>query len=269
MKLFYRHFGEGQPVIILHGIFGISDNWVTIGRKLAEKFSVYILDLRNHGQSPHSDTFNYFAMMDDLSEFIDEQGLVNPILIGHSMGGKLAMYFALENPEVVERLIVVDISMREYPARTQHVNMIHAMLDVDFDRVNRREEVEEQLVERIPSKAIRLFVMKNLERVDKTVFKWRINLQALSDNLEHVFEGVNHPGVFENPTLFIRGGKSDYILDADWDKIEQHFPEAHLETIAEASHWVHAEAPEHLCSLMSRFTGKTCAYRPNTNITMK
>lgn len=262
MKLFYRHFGKGQPVIILHGIFGVSDNWVTIGRKLAEKFSVYIPDMRNHGQSPHSDTFNYVAMMEDVEEFIKEHDLENPVLIGHSMGGKVAMYYALEYPEKVNSLIVVDISMRKYPRRSGHIEMIEAMLDVDFSKVEKREDVDEQLATPIPSKPIRLFVMKNLERSGQQEFKWRINLEALSNNIEHVFEGVNHPGIYENPTLFIRGGESDYISDEDMEKISLHFPGAELETIEGASHWVHAEKPDELCALFSEFTGKTCEFKP-------
>jgi len=260
MKLFYRHFGEGQPIIILHGIFGVSDNWVTLGRKLAEEFSVYILDLRNHGQSPHSDTFNYVAMMDDIEEFIEDHKLENPVLIGHSMGGKVAMYYALDNPEKVHSLIVVDISMRQYPRRGGHIGMIEAMMNVDFSKVGKREDVDEQLKESIPSKPIRLFVMKNLEREGQQTFKWRINLKALSENIEHVFEGVEHPGIYDNPTLFIRGGNSDYISDEDMDKIYRHFPGATLETIEGASHWVHAEKPDELCALFSEFTGKACEF---------
>lgn len=263
MKLFYRHFGEGQPVIILHGIFGVSDNWVTIARKIAEKFSVYILDLRNHGQSPHSDTFNYVAMMDDLSEFIEEHQLENPIIIGHSMGGKVAMYFALEYPEMVNSLMVIDISMRKYPPRQGHVQMIEAMQAVDFSKVSSREDVEKQLESTITSKPIRLFVMKNLVRVGKTAFKWRLNLQAIYENIDNIFEGVEHFNRFEKPALFVRGGKSDYIRDEDFDKIYRHFPAAEIETIAQASHWIHAEAPDELCAIISEFTGKTCEYRPS------
>jgi len=265
MKLFYRHFGQGQPVIILHGIFGVSDNWVTIGRKIAEKFSVYIPDLRNHGQSPHSDTFDYVAMMDDLYEFIEDHQLENPILVGHSMGGKVAMYFSLEFPELVNSLLVVDISMRKYPPREGHVQMIEAMQEVDFSKVTTREDVEKQLEPEIPSRSIRQFVMKNLVREGKDEFKWRLNLQAIYDNIDNIFEGVEHLNRFEKPALFVRGGKSDYIKDSDMDKIYRHFPESELETIPNASHWLHAEAPDELCAIISDFTGKTCEFRSNQN----
>ena len=258
MKLFFRHYGEGQPVIILHGIFGVSDNWVSIGKKLAEKFSVYIPDQRNHGRSPHSVTFNYFALADDLLSFIREHKLEKPIIIGHSMGGKVAMTFALEHPEMVEKLVVVDISPRKYPGRNVHFDMINAMMAVDFDQVETREEVEKQLVESIPDKRIRLFIMKNLHRKTRHFFDWRINLEALSANMDYVFDGVESSDTYLGPTLFIRGGRSDYIQDSDTPLIKGLFPNAHIQTIEGASHWVHAEAPEELCRLFSLFLGKEC-----------
>ncbi|MCD4731315.1 MAG: alpha/beta fold hydrolase, partial [Bacteroidales bacterium] len=176
MKLFYRHYGEGQPVIILHGIFGISDNWVTIGRRLAEKFEVFILDQRNHGQSPHNDTFNYFALAEDLFEFIEDHQLTNPILIGHSMGGKVAMNFALEHPHRVNRFIVVDMSVRAYPARQQHMDILNAMLSINFDDISSREEVEQIITSTVKSPRISQFVLKNLYRIGKTRLAWRPNV---------------------------------------------------------------------------------------------
>ena len=258
MKLFYRHYGEGHPVIILHGIFGISDNWVTIGKKLAEKFSVYIPDQRNHGQSPHSATFNYFALSDDLLEFIKEHNLENPVIIGHSMGGKVAMTFALEHPEMVEKLVVVDISPRKYPGRNVHFEMINAMMDVDFDKIVSREEVSIQLAASIPNERIRLFVMKNLYRKTRNTFDWRLNLEALSANMDYVFEGVESSDTYDGPVLFVRGGKSDYIADADIPLISKLFPAFRLQTIPNASHWVHADSPSELCALLSLFLGKEC-----------
>lgn len=258
MKLFYRHFGEGRPVIILHGIFGISDNWVTLGKRLAEKFSVYIPDQRNHGQSPHSPTFNYYALAEDLHEFIHEHGLERPVIIGHSMGGKVAMSYALEHPEMVEKLVVVDISPRRYHGRNVHFDMINAMMAVNFDAVHSRDEIARLLEASIPSKRIRLFVMKNLYRKTKTTFDWRLNLEALSANLDYVFGWEENTGVFDGPALFVRGGKSDYILDEDIPLIRRMFPQAEIETIPKASHWVHAEAPAELCRQFSLFLGKEC-----------
>ena len=151
MKLFFRIFGEGPAVIILHGLFGISDNWVTFGKKLAEQgFKVYIPDQRNHGQSPHSPIFNYLALTDDLHEFIGDNEIENPVIIGHSMGGKVSARFALENPELPEKVIIVDISLRAYPSRSSHAKIIEGMRRIKFDMVKSRKEVDMLLTERIP-----------------------------------------------------------------------------------------------------------------------
>lgn len=262
MKLFYRHYGEGQPVIILHGIFGISDNWVTIGRRLAEKFEVFILDQRNHGQSPHNDTFNYFALAEDLFEFIEDHQLTNPILIGHSMGGKVVMNFALEHPHRVDKLIVVDMSVRAYPARQQHMDILNAMSSINFDEISSRDEVEEVITASVKSPKISQFILKNLYRIGKSRLAWRINVDALYNNIENVFEGLDSPYTSDVPALFVKGGASDYILDKDYELILQKFPNAQFTTIDNASHWVHADAPDELCAKFSEFLAKDCEYRP-------
>ncbi len=252
MELFYRKFGnEGdQPLIILHGLFGISDNWVTFGRRIAmEGFRVYIPDQRNHGQSPHSGNFNYLALTDDLFEFIDEHEIENPMLLGHSMGGKVAMRFTLENPELVEKLIVVDISLKSYPPRTQHKKIIAAMRRVNLKQAKSRRDVEEQLLPLIPEKRIRLFVLKNLHRTAQNTFEWRLNIDGIETNLDDMFDAIETDEQFEKPTLFIKGGASDYILPEDFDAIRRNFPHAEIITIAGASHWVHVEAPERFYQL--------------------
>lgn len=261
MKLFYRQMGEGQPVIILHGIFGISDNWVTIGRRIAEKFEVFILDQRNHGQSPHSSTFNYYALADDLYEFIEDHQLVNPIIIGHSMGGKVAINFSLDNPSKVDKLIVVDISMRHYPARQEHMEIIRSMLSVDFDAVSSRNEIEEIISASVKSPRIKMFIMKNLYRIGKNRLSWRLNVKDIYENIDNVFEGVTSPYTFEKPTLFIKGGKSDYITDEDIDPILKNFPLAQFKTIEGTSHWVHADKPDELCAIFSEFLNKECEFK--------
>jgi esterase len=260
MKLFYRHYGEGQPVIILHGILGISDNWVTIGRRLAEKFEVFIPDQRNHGQSPHSDTFSYYALVDDLFEFIEDHQLFKPILIGHSMGGKVAMNYAIEHPHRIDKLIVVDISVRNYPARRQHVDVMDAMLSVDFDQLSTREAIEEIIHEKIKSPSIAGFIMKNLYRIGKNRLAWRLNLKSIYQNIDNIFEGVNLPYTSDIPTLFIKGGASDYILEEDYPLILKKFPNAKFKTIENASHWVHADAPDELCKTLSEFLSKDCEF---------
>jgi pimeloyl-ACP methyl ester carboxylesterase len=260
MKLFFRKYGEGRPVIILHGIFGISDNWVTIGRRLAEKFEVYIPDQRNHGQSPHSSTFNYFALVDDLFELINDHQLINPVLIGHSMGGKVAMKFSLENPAKVDKLIVVDISPRSYPARQEHMTILDAMRSVDFDQVETREEVEEIIAEKVKSERIRMFIMKNLYRIGKNRMAWRLNVEAIYENIEYVFEGIDSPYTYDKPVLFVKGGDSKYIQDEDRELILKYFPRAQFRTVENASHWVHADDPEQLCAYFSDFLEKECDY---------
>jgi pimeloyl-ACP methyl ester carboxylesterase len=255
MKLFYRHFGEGEPVIILHGLFGISDNWVTIGKRMADKYEVFIPDQRNHGRSPHSDTFNYFALVDDLYEFIEDHRLINPVIIGHSMGGKVAMNFALEHPSKTDKLVVIDMSVREYKARKQHIEIIEALLAVDMSRIKSRAEVEKIVSQKIESPRIRQFVMKNLYRINSNTFGWRINIKAIYENLEDIFVGIDSPYTFDKPSLFIKGELSDYILDEDYDLIKKYFPNAKFQTIKNASHWVHAEKPDELCDVFSRFIG--------------
>ena len=254
MQLFYRKFGQGKPLIILHGLFGISDNWVSFGKKIADLgYEVFIPDQRNHGRSPHSPAFNYLALVDDLFEFIDEHELEDAVILGHSMGGKVAMRFVLENPEYVSKLIVVDISMRAYAARPHHKNIIRAMKNVDFSQVHSRKEVEEILAKDISDQKIRLFVMKNLQRINQKDFQWRLYIDGILDNLDLMFDGIDAEEPFLKPSLFIRGGTSDYILEEDIYAINEAFPHSKLYTIPHATHWVHAEFPILFYKYVSEF----------------
>ncbi len=231
-------------MVILHGLFGISDNWVTFGRRLGEEYSVFIPDLRNHGQSPHSNLFDYPLMVEDIYEFAEEQGLDEFILMGHSLGGKIAMEFASLYPEKVQKLIVVDISLRRYSGDRDHQRLINAMLQVDFARAASRSDVERQLAETVDSSKIRQFLLKNVYWRDKTTMGWRLNLTAINDNLSFIFDSVGKGAPFQGPALFIRGEHSDYVLVEDEPMIRQHFPASSIKTISGASHWVHADAPE-------------------------
>jgi len=256
MELFFRRYGkEGdQPLIILHGLFGISDNWVTFGRRIADEgFDVIIPDQRNHGQSPHSDSFNYLALTDDLFELIDTLEIDQPVLLGHSMGGKVAMRFALENPGLVKRLEIVDISLKAYGDRPHHRNIIRAMQSVDLSIVKSRGEVEKQLQDKVREERIRQFLMKNLHWKDKDTLEWRINLDGIAANLGQMFDAITTSEQYGKPSLFIRGGASDYILPKDYPQIRSNFPNAEIFTIEGASHWVHAEAPEQFYQLSSGF----------------
>lgn len=260
MNLFYRHFGHGQPVIILHGLFGQSDNWVTIGRRIADRFSVFIPDMRNHGQSPHSPMHSYPAMVDDLTDFIETHNIENPIIMGHSMGGKTAMAYALENPEKVEKLVVIDISPRKYPERLVHTRVITEMMRTDLNKAASRAEVEKDIAGRIFDPRIRMFILKNLYYKMPGQLAWRLNLDAINNSIDQLFDGVTGEHSYKGPALFIQGGRSDYIVDEDIPLIRKFFPNAAIKTIPGASHWVHADAPEELCKILSEFLGSDCTY---------
>jgi len=253
MKLFCRQFGAGKPVVILHGLFGLSDNWVTFGRELGENYSVYIPDLRNHGQSPHSGVFDFPSLENDLAELMDDHGLNEIALIGHSLGGKTAMYFALHHPDRVNRLAIVDISLRKSPPDREHQQLLNAMLDVDFSNAKSRSDVDNQLKTTIKSTRLRQFLMKSVYWRDRHSLDWRLNLKGIDENLLSVFEGVSDSGVYEGPALFIRGGLSDYIRDTDLAELKMKFPGAEVKTIANASHWVHADAPGEFFNMVKSF----------------
>ncbi len=260
MQLFFRRFGEkgNQPVVILHGLFGNSDNWVSYARRLSQQgFEVFIPDQRNHGQSPHSDNFNYLSLTDDLFDFIDENEIEDPIIIGHSMGGKVAMRFVLENPLLVKKLIVVDISLKAYGPRKQHLSFIKAMESIDLAKVKTRNEVEEELSSFIQEPRIRQFILKNLHRKGKEKFEWRLYYEGIKNNLNKMFDAIDTSVKFNKPTLFIKGGASDYILLEDFDQIRYNFPNAEIITIENASHWVHVETAEKFYQLTSGFAEGT------------
>jgi esterase len=244
MKLFIRRFGQGFPVIILHGLLGLSDNWVSFGRRLAADFEVIIPDLRNHGQSPHSATFDYPALVEDLKEMIRNLGLKRFSLIGHSLGGKIAMFYALQCPEILEKLVVVDISLREYTDHKLHDELIEAMLAVDFSIVRSRSGIDEQLKKKIRSERLRQFLLKSAYWRDKEHLAWRIDLASVKKNLPEISGEISSQTEFLQPALFIRGGLSDYLSEDDTYPILKKFPRAMFETIENATHWVHADAPE-------------------------
>ena len=256
MKLFYRNFGAGQPLIVLHGLFGISDNWIPFGKIMAQKnFNVYIPDLRNHGQSPHCDTFNYQSMLIDLEDFINDNRIYNPIILGHSMGGKIAMHYALKNPSKLNKLIIIDVSLRTYTKKTHHIALANAMLSIDFAIAKTRADIEKQLLPDISDKRIRNFLMKNIKRKDKYSYAWKINMESIYNNIDNVYEGINIESVFEEPTIFVRGGISTYVSEDDYPKIKKHFPNSRIHTIENASHWVQADAPEQFISIINDFLG--------------
>jgi pimeloyl-ACP methyl ester carboxylesterase len=242
MKLFFRKLGEGTPIIILHGLLGASDNWFTIGKQLAESRCVYIVDLRNHGQSPHHDTMDYREMAQDIRELMEDEDIRQPILLGHSLGGKVAMTLALLIPSKISKLIVVDIAPKIYTT-DYFENLIRALFSLELPRISSRKEADEKLREKIPDPIIRQFLLKNLERGESGEFSWKANLPVIYHHLPNVVDDIDSEGVFEGPALFVRGEKSAYVLDEDLPKIRSLFPQAQLITVAGAGHWVHSEAP--------------------------
>jgi pimeloyl-ACP methyl ester carboxylesterase len=241
MKLHFRKIGQGQPLIILHGLFGTSDNWQSIGKAFAERYTVYMVDMRNHGHSPHDNEMDYFVMSDDLKELFIDNEITNAVLMGHSMGAKAAMYFAQENPGYIDKLIVVDMGIKKYPPH--HQLIFDALLAVDLDKVKTRKEVEQIIRSYFSDESVIQFLLKNLYWSDEEKLAWRMNLHVLYRDIENILAAVPNKKC-ELPTLFIRGGKSNYVLDEDWEAIKVLFPKAELVTIAQAGHWVHAEAPK-------------------------
>ena len=253
MELAFRKYGQGQTLLILHGLFGQSDNWATLAKKFAENgFEVYTIDQRNHGLSPHSDEWNYEVMAEDIKEFIETHQLKKPILLGHSMGGKVAMFFALQYKDVLDRLIVVDIAPRAYAPH--HNEVLNALTAVDFNTINTRKEAEEIMLSYLPDYGTRQFLLKNIywaDNADKRM-NWRFNLNIIHKKYDAI--GVEAPHKTNTlKTLFIRGGKSDYIKDEDLSDIEKRFPNYELTTISESGHWVHAEKPEEFYQAVTSF----------------
>jgi len=250
MKLFFRQQGQGKPLIILHGLLGSSDNWHSLGKLFADSFSVYIVDQRNHGQSPHSNEFNYKALTEDLEEFMTENKIENPHIIGHSMGGKTAMNFAVKNPTGVDKLIVVDIVPKKYLVR--HDRLMEGMKAIPLEKITTRTEAEVALAGYEPDPAVRQFLLKNLSRNNEGRFTWRVNLPAIDQHLQETGEAMIYKGVFHGPTLFINGKKSDYYHVTDDDLIKNIFPNAEI-ILLDTGHWVQAERPQEFAHLVLQF----------------
>lgn len=241
MRLHYETIGAGQPLIILHGLFGSLDNWRTMSKKLSDRYQVFSADLRNHGGSPHSSEFSYPLMADDLKEFMHEHFLGSAFLLGHSMGGKVAMQFALTYPEFVDKLIVVDIAPRAYPPK--HKDLFKALSSLHLERFSGRNEVRRELEKEISDRSVSEFMLKNLNVSQTGKLQWKMNLASLHENYHEIMASPCWEGDFDKPTLFVRGGSSDYIEPADDRVIRRYFPCAELATVPGVGHWVHAEAP--------------------------
>lgn len=240
--LYSKIEGSGKPFVILHGFLGMSDNWKTLGTQFAAQgFEVHMLDLRNHGRSMQSDEFNYQLMVRDVVEYCQDKNLTNINLLGHSMGGKVAMFLATQYPDIVEKLIVADIGVKFY--KPHHDDILNGLLSVDFSKQPSRNDVDEILKPYIPDFGTRQFLMKNLYWKSPGQLDFRFNLTALVANKGIIGDALEENAVYNKPTLFLKGAHSNYILDADVDEIKQHFPLAQVKEIANAGHWLHAENP--------------------------
>jgi pimeloyl-ACP methyl ester carboxylesterase len=251
IQLNYKTKGSGKPIIILHGLFGMLDNWNSIGSKLAEHFAVYLVDQRDHGRSDKSTEFGYELLAHDLKLFCDKLGLGKVGLIGHSMGGKTAMAFANAHPDLVDKVMVVDIAPKEYAGG--HESIFEAILNVPIENITKRSEVNDHLSAKITNLGVRQFLMKNLTRKKEGGFEWKANFQLLNDSYESIKGMIDLKVGNEQEIIFIKGEKSDYILPEDESTIKELYTNAKFETIADAGHWVHAENPKALLDSIYSF----------------
>lgn len=250
MNLFFRKSGEGKPLVILHGLFGSSDNWFSLAKVFAEKYTVYTIDQRNHGQSPHSNEFNYRLLTEDLEEFLKIHSVEDPIVIGHSMGGKTVMNLAIKNPNAIGKLIVVDIAPKSYPVH--HDKILDGLTAIPLQSITTRTEADKILSGFVEEIDVRQFLLKNLSRNNEGKFEWKINLSAIENHIEEIGEGMQYQGTFTKPTLFIKGARSNYFKTGDEVEILQLFPNSKIETL-NTGHWVQAESPQEFVTTVLNF----------------
>jgi pimeloyl-ACP methyl ester carboxylesterase len=251
MLLNSKMIGQGPPLVILHGLFGTLDNWQTLAKQWAQDYTVVLIDLRNHGRSPHVDTHDYPAMAHDVKEFLENHFIYETHLLGHSMGGKAAMQFAADYPDMLAKLVVVDIAPKVYPGG--HEVILDALSDLDLATITERSEADDHLARRIPEPGIRQFLLKNLTRSKDGGFEWKMNLPVLLEYYTAILDNVVMSAPYPGETLFVRGARSNYIEDADVPTLQQWFPASQLVTIPDAGHWVHAEQPDALRDVVSEF----------------
>lgn len=247
-------FGENlssTPLLVFHGLFGMLDNWGSFGKELGEFLPVHLIDLRNHGRSFHSESMSHDDLANDIANYMNHYGIEKAHVLGHSLGGKAVMQFALSYPEKVEKLIVVDISPKAYPPH--HQGITKALETVDFEIVKSRNEVEAVLSQYIPEKSTIQFLAKNLYWTDDKKLNWRFNLKTLSEKYNEFVSNAVKFGIFEGETLFISGEKSNYILPQDYFSIKQQFPKAHIVKIKNAAHWVQADNPVDFSEVVKEF----------------
>ncbi len=250
MKLFFRESGQGKPLIILHGLFGSSDNWFTLAKTFSKQFRVYLVDQRNHGQSPQREEMDYKSLAEDLHEFIKDHALDRPAVIGHSMGGKAVMNFAVRYPELIGKMVVVDIVPKAYPVH--HDAILEGLSAIPLQKIASRTEADALLATYVPELDVRQFLLKNLSRSAAGGFVWKINLQAITRNIESLGADMVYSGKHDGSCLFIRGEKSNYYSPGDEQRIKSVFPNAEFATM-HTGHWVQAEKPEEFAQVVLKY----------------
>ena len=265
MKLFYRKYGNGPPLIILHGLYGSSDNWITIAKSLSDSFTVYLPDQRNHGRSPHSLIHDYDSMRDDLFELANDLKLKKFFLAGHSMGGKTAISFAIKWPEMLDGLLIADISpftneSSGNKAYSQNSAILNAVLSIDLKKISNRNEADILLSEKIAPEKERGLILKNLQRTTNNTFVWKLNAPSLLKNLDNIFEGIKRQTDFSQqisgfPVIFLKGSNSDYITVHDYKDIRNVFPAADIIEVAGAGHWIQVDRPDEVLKNLKRLLG--------------
>lgn len=244
-KLNFKVVGQGKPVIILHGLFGMMDNWLSMAKKLETAgYMTFLLDQRDHGRSDHTKAFNYSILANDLLQFMEQNWIHETILIGHSMGGKTGLQFVCEHEDLVSKFIVIDIGIKKYTGG--HMQIFEALFAIDLNKVKSRDEVEQILMSKLNHLGTTLFLMKNLSRKKEGGFEWKMNLPLLYKEYNHILDGIEFEKPCNTKTMFIKGAESDYIVDADIPDIKKALPNSKFTTIEHAGHWVHVDQPNEL-----------------------
>jgi esterase len=253
MKIFHREIGSGPPLVMLHGLLGMSDNLMSVARVLGAKFRVILLDHRNHGRSDHHPDFGYDAMANDLLELLDSLNIYQVSLIGHSMGGKVAIKFAYDNPGLVNKLVVVDISPTAYARTTEHQTIIDEMTAINLAQYSNRNELELVVRQKFGGTYKEHLVLKNIALTQSKTLAWKCNLAAIKENLAKILGEILPAARFHKPTLFVKGANSNYIQPHDEDLIRQHFSNVLIKTISNAGHLVHADNPAGFIEVVEGF----------------
>jgi len=251
LELNFKSFGHGDPIIILHGLFGSLDNWQSFAKGLASDYMVYTVDQRDHGKSPHTDEFNYHLLAEDLHMFMEKNWIFSSHIIGHSMGGKVAMQFAANYPDMVEKMVIVDIAPKKY--LPGHDEIFKALFSLDLGTIKDRRQADAFLADKVVDLGIRAFLLKNLKRDKEGRFHWKMNLDLLSKNYENIISSLEASDKIEVPTLFVGGEHSSYIQEEDKKLINEIFLNPTFAEVKDAGHWVHADKPEDLMKLLVDF----------------